>query len=171
MFPSASLRGALLRSNLIHIPKRLLRRYTPRNDDPHTPSLRGALAPKQSRAKYLLFLFLLSLPMGAIADVSRETRAQALYKEVRCPECAGQSIAESDSPDSKALRGFIDEQLKEGRSDEVIRDELRTLFGDEILFHPPFQAKTLFLWLAPFVLFFLILFIFLWKGYRSRSKK
>ncbi|OJW50558.1 MAG: hypothetical protein BGO67_05645 [Alphaproteobacteria bacterium 41-28] len=150
---------------------RLLRRYTPRNDDPHTPSLRGALAPKQSRAKYLLFLFLLSLPMGAIADVSRETRAQALYKEVRCPECAGQSIAESDSPDSKALRGFIDEQLKEGRSDEVIRDELRTLFGDEILFHPPFQAKTLFLWLAPFVLFFLILFIFLWKGYRSRSKK
>jgi cytochrome c-type biogenesis protein CcmF len=149
----------------------LLRSEAPRNDDPHTPSLRGAFAPEQSSAKYFLLLVLLSLPMASWADVSRETRAQALYKEVRCPECAVQSIAESDSPDSKALRGFIDEQLKEGRSDEVIRDELRTLFGDDILFHPPFQVNTLFLWLAPFGLFFLLLFIFLWKLYRSRGKK
>ena len=109
--------------------------------------------------------------MTSLADVSRETRAQALYKEVRCSECAGQSIAESESPESKALRGFIDEQLKEGKSDEVILDEIRMLFGEGILFHPPFQVKTLFLWLAPFGLFFIILCIFLWRGYRSRAKK
>lgn len=137
-------------------------------------SLRHCEAPreqKQSKIKHhLLFLFFLSLPIASWANVSRETKAQALYKEVRCPECAGQSIAESESPESRALRGFIDEQLKEGKSDETIRDELRTLFGDDILFHPPFQANTLFLWLAPFGLFLLILILFLWKGYRSRAK-
>jgi len=150
----------------------LLRSEAPRKDGTSSRLREAPKGPWRSRiGKHLLFLILLSLPMGAIADVSRETRAQALYKEVRCPECTGQSIAESDSPESRALRGFIDEQLKEGRSDEVIRDELRTLFGDEILFHPPFQAKTLFLWLAPFGIFFLILLIFLWKLYRSRGKK
>ena len=109
--------------------------------------------------------------MASLAEESLDTRAHALYKEVRCPECAGQSIAESESPESIALRGFIVEQLKEGRSDEVIRDELRTLFGEDILFRPPFEAKTLFLWLAPFGLFFLILVLFLWKGYQSRARK
>jgi cytochrome c-type biogenesis protein CcmF len=145
----------------------------PRNDDPPAPSLRGAQATKQSKAKqiYLLFLVLLSLPISSSANVSRETKAQALYRQVRCPECAGQSITESESPESRALRGFIDEQLKEGKSDEEILDELRTLFGDDVLFRPPFQANTLFLWLAPFGLFFLILILFFWKGYRSQAKK
>ncbi len=152
----------------------LLRRCTPRNDGGGvvivTPVKSGG---KQSsiKPKHLLFLIFLFLPTASWAEEPLESRAHALYKEVRCPECAGQSIAESESPESIALRGFIVEQLKDGRSDEVIRDELRTLFGEDILFRPPFEAKTLFLWLAPFGLFFLIIFLFLWKGYRSRSRK
>ncbi|MBS0271453.1 MAG: cytochrome c biogenesis protein CcsA [Proteobacteria bacterium] len=122
------------------------------------------------RKKSLLILTLLLLPTFSYAESTYDTRAQALYKEVRCPECAGQSIADSETPDSKAIRGFIIEQLKEGKSDEMIRDELRTLFGDEILFHPPFDKKTYFLWFLPFGLFFLILLGFFWKGYQSRAK-
>ncbi len=123
------------------------------------------------KPKYFLFLLLFFSPLTSLADGALETRAQALYKEVRCPECAGQSIAESETPESKALRGFIVEQLKEGKSDEMIRDEIRTLFGEDILFRPPFDKNTLFLWLAPFGLFFLIFLGFLWQGYRSRVKK
>lgn len=121
------------------------------------------------KRKELLLLFLL-FSSPAFAESPLEKRAHALYKEVRCSECAGQSIAESNSPDSKALRGFIVEQLEEGKSDETIRDELRTLFGEDILFRPPFESKTLFLWLFPFVLFLGILLVFLWKGYQSRAK-
>ncbi len=121
------------------------------------------------KRKYLVFLFFLfSFP--AFADGDLDARAHALYKEVRCTICSGQSIAESESGESKALRGFIMEQLQEGKSDETIRDELRTLFGEDILFRPPFNTKTFFLWLFPFGLFFLVLLGFLWRRYRGRWK-
>lgn len=116
-----------------------------------------------------LFIFLL-LPTLSYAESALETRTHALYKEVRCPVCAGQSIAESDSPDSKALRGFIDEQIRLGKSNDMIRDELRALFGDEILFHPPFNPKTYLLWGLPFGLLMFALISFFWKGYRTRRK-
>ena len=121
------------------------------------------------KRKNLVFLFLLfSFPAFAEGDL--ESRAQALYKEVRCTVCSGQSIAESESGESKALRGFIVEQLQEGKSEETIRDELRTLFGEDILFRPPFNNKTLFLWFFPFGLFFLVLLGFMWKRYHTRRK-
>lgn len=122
------------------------------------------------RKKSLLILTLLFIPTFSYAEGTFDMRAQAFYKEVRCPECAGQSIADSETPESKALRGFIVEQLELGKSDEIIRDELRTLFGDEILFHPPLDTKTYFLWFLPFGLFFLVLLGFFWKGYHSRAK-
>ena len=121
------------------------------------------------KRKHLVFLFFL-FSFAAFAEGDLESRAQALYKEVRCTVCSGQSIAESESGESKALRGFIVEQLQEGKSDETIRDELRTLFGEDILFRPPFNNKTLFLWMFPFGLFFLVLLGFLWKRNRSRRK-
>jgi cytochrome c-type biogenesis protein CcmF len=128
----------------------------------------GAAISLMKRKELLLLFLLFSFP--AFAESAIEKKAHTLYKEVRCPECAGQSIAESDSPQSKALRGFIVEQLEEGKSDETIRDELRTLFGEDILFRPPFENKTLFLWLFPFVLFLGIILLFFWKGYQSRAK-
>lgn len=123
------------------------------------------------RRKHALTLLLILLPSFSFAESSLEKRANSLFKEVRCPVCAGQSIAESETPESKALKGFILEQLNEDKSDEVIRDELRTLFGEEILFHPPFQLNTLFLWLAPFGIFLLICLGLFWKAYRSKINK
>ena len=121
------------------------------------------------KRKYLVFLFFLfSFPAFAESDL--ESRVQALYKEVRCSVCVGQSIADSQAPESKALRGFILQQLQEGKSEESIRDDLQTLFGEDVLFRPPFNHKTLFLWLFPFGLFFLVLLGFLWRRNQSRRK-
>jgi cytochrome c-type biogenesis protein CcmF len=121
------------------------------------------------KRKHLVFLFFLfSFPAFAEGDL--ESRAQALYKEVRCSVCVGQSIADSQAPESKALRGFIMQQLREGKSEEAIRDDLRTLFGEDVLFHPPFNNKTLFLWMFPFGLFFAVLLGFLWRRNQGRWK-
>jgi cytochrome c-type biogenesis protein CcmF len=120
------------------------------------------------RRKLAFVLFLCLLPTLSLAETSLENRAQDLYKEVRCPVCAGQSIAESENPESIALRGFILDQLKSGKSEEALRDDLRILFGDDILFRPPLAYNTLLLWGAPFVLFLLIFLVFLWKMYRRK---
>ena len=122
------------------------------------------------KKRYLLFLLFL-LPSVIHADETLEKRANALSQEVRCPVCLGQSIAESETEESEALKIFIQAKLKEGESEEAIRETLRTLYGDEILFRPPFENRTIFLWLAPFGFFFLILMILLWKIVQSRVKR
>lgn len=115
------------------------------------------------RRKQLALLFLLALPSSLLADAPLEKRAQALYNEVRCPVCLGQSIADSQAPEARVLKSFVLEKLNKGEPDGKIREDLRALYGDEILFHPPFAKRTLFLWLAPFGLFLLLLIGFLWK--------
>jgi cytochrome c-type biogenesis protein CcmF len=124
----------------------------------------GALVSLLRRKEVLIILLtLLLMPhdLNAMPD---------LYKEVRCPVCAGQSIADSEMPEAKALKEFISEELKKGKSDEEIREELRKKFGDDILFRPPFNQKTIFLWGFPFALFLLVLLGFLWRGFQSRAK-
>lgn len=112
---------------------------------------------------FIMLLALLLMPhdLNATSD---------LYKEVRCPVCAGQSIADSDMPEATALKEFISEELEKGKSAEAIRDTLRQKFGDDILFRPPFNQKTIFLWGLPFALFLLVLLGFLWRGFQSRAK-
>ncbi|MDZ4322515.1 MAG: cytochrome c-type biogenesis CcmF C-terminal domain-containing protein [Alphaproteobacteria bacterium] len=124
----------------------------------------GALISLLRRKEVLLILLaflLIPHDLNATSD---------LYKEVRCPVCAGQSIADSEMPEAIALRKFISDELEKGKSAEAIREELRQRFGDDILFRPPFNQKTVFLWGLPFALFFFVLLGFLWRGFQSRAK-
>jgi cytochrome c-type biogenesis protein CcmF len=107
---------------------------------------------------------------GSTLDIQH--RAHTLAQEIRCPVCLGQSIAESDMAESETLKTFILEQLKEGKSEEEIQQQLRHLYGDKILFRPPFETSTWALWLAPYVFFFCTLFGifgFLWFKLRRRG--
>lgn len=114
----------------------------------------------------VLFLLIL-LPTLAFAATPLEKRATALYQEVRCPVCLGQSIADSETDESQAIKKFILGKLKQGESEDTIRETLRLRFGDEILLRPPFEGHTLFLWLAPFGLFFLLILGVGWRVIRS----
>jgi len=120
------------------------------------------------RHALLIMLFLLSLTTQA--DANEEKRASSLQQEVRCPVCAGQSISDSDTEEAEFLRIYISRQLKEGKTEEQIRKDLREKFGNEILFRPPLEAHTLFLWFAPFALLLLILVWIAWKLNKSRIK-
>ena len=51
------------------------------------------------------------------------------------------------------LRHYVREKISLGKSDEIIVNNLRTAYGDEIMMRPPVQENTLFLWLTPFFLF------------------
>jgi len=111
---------------------------------------------------------LLFLSSGAsFAETDFEKRAAYLNAEVRCPVCAGQSIADSETTEAYILKRFILESLAEGTSEETIREKLRAIYGDEILFRPPFEGASLFLWIAPFGIFILVLACFFWRGSRK----
>jgi cytochrome c-type biogenesis protein CcmF len=153
--------GALLSFLNLKIPE-LLRRYPPRRKQ------RQLFHVKQSIMG--ICLICLFLPFASFAESALEKRANAFNKEVRCPVCLGQSIADSETEEANALKKFVFKKLQEGDSEEIIREKLRSLYGDEILFHPPFKTNTLLLWLAPFGFFLFLLGGILWKGVRTRTK-
>jgi len=136
-----------------------------RGDDNKIKQSKAPSSTLRTKIKKLILLFFLILPISSSADTTLENRAHTLSQEVRCPVCLGQSIAESETEESEALKIFILQRLKEGESEEEIRAKLRSLYSDEILFRPPFEGHTWFLWIAPFGFFFFILMIFLWKSY------
>jgi len=119
----------------------------------------------------VFFLLLCNVAFQANAEVINfpfeteleETRFQSLLMELRCPKCQNQSLAESDAPIAMDLRQKIYELIKEGKSDQEIREYLVARYGDFINYRPPLRANTIILWAGPVVLllFSLILAFFL----------
>ncbi len=78
-----------------------------------------------------------------------EERAQRIYSGVMCPQCAGQTIDESNAPIAEAMRTAIQAQLRNGASDDAIMDSLVQSYGEGILASPPTRGFSLLAWLVP----------------------
>ena len=107
-------------------------------------------------------------PEAPLADPTAEARARALMHESRCLVCQGESIAESGADLARDLRRLVREQVAAGRSDEQIRAYLKARYGDWILLRPPFDARTLVLWIGP-PLLLLVLLIALFRRWRRAA--
>ena len=88
-------------------------------------------------------------PEEILDDPKLEARARALSKQLRCLVCQNQSIDDSDADLARDLRIEVRRQITAGRSDEIIIDQIRQKYGDYVLFNPPLDRGTVFLWLAP----------------------
>ena len=111
-----------------------------------------------------LFLFV-SLPITANIDLyefeddSTRTRYSKLTKELRCPKCQNQDIADSNSPISSDMRREVHRLLVEGKQDSEIVNFMVERFGEFVSYKPRVQSSTYLLWFGP--LFLVILGIFL----------
>ena len=97
-------------------------------------------------------------PEEILSNPKHELRARNISINIRCMICQNQSIDESNAPLAKDLRILIREKIKEGSKDDEIYEFLTDRYGDFILLKPPFNLKTLFLWLLPII--FLILGVY-----------
>lgn len=97
---------------------------------------------------------------------SERKRFGRLIEEFRCPQCVNTNLAGSDAPIAQDLRGAVFSLMREGKSDQEIRDYLRERYGDFILFKPRFTPGTWALWGTPFVL--LLLATWFLMGIRER---
>ena len=95
----------------------------------------------------------------AETPVTEPQRYQTLIHELRCLVCQNQSIAESNAPLAQDLREQGASQMAAGRSDDEIRDYLTARYGDFVLYRPPLRWRTALLWLGPFLLAVLGLFL------------
>ncbi len=124
--------------------------------------------------KLVLCLFLLSQSVYAEIEVYQfanpevELRYQSLTEELRCLVCQNQNIADSHAELAQDLRRKVYEKLNSGETNEQIIAYMTERYGDFVLYRPPFNTRTLILWLAP-VLTLLIGGIGFWSLLKRRE--
>ena len=84
-------------------------------------------------------------------DAERE-RFRDLTKELRCPKCQNQDIADSNAPIAADLRKEIFRMLGEGKDNQQILDFMVARYGDFVLYKPALTSKTAVLWFGPLAL-------------------
>ena len=84
-------------------------------------------------------------------DAERE-RYQQLTKELRCPKCQNQDIADSNAPIAADLRREIFRMLGEGQSNQQIIDFMVDRYGDFVRYKPALSGRTWLLWFGPGIL-------------------
>ena len=83
-----------------------------------------------------------SKPQSLPKQQSLYQRTMAIAGEYRCPVCAGESAATSDTPAAADIRDLIRKWLEEGQSPAQIRSYLIADYGESILEKPPRLAWT-----------------------------
>jgi cytochrome c-type biogenesis protein CcmH len=104
--------------------------------------------------------------------VSLSDRTLAVARELRCPVCQGESVADSESGISKGMRAIIRRKLAKGQSSDSIKRYFAARYGNKILLAPPASGIGGVAWLAPPLLVaggmgLLLTLVFDW---RSRSR-
>jgi cytochrome c-type biogenesis protein CcmH len=107
--------------------------------------------------------FTISESLYKFDNAEDEKRFYSLIKEIRCPKCTSGSLASSNAPVSEDIKSKIIELIKEGKSDQEIKQFLSDRFGNQVLYNPGFSKDTYFLWLAPGLFLILILLIFFFR--------
>lgn len=76
-------------------------------------------------------------------------RIQSLAESYACPECTGQSVAESNAAVAVTIRDFIRNEVNAGATDLEIRDALILAYGGDVLLTPPSDGIGSVIWILP----------------------
>lgn len=85
-------------------------------------------------------------------DPVMEKRYQSLIKELRCPKCQNQNLADSNSQIAVDLRNEVYSMLAQGKADMEITSYMVERYGDFVLYRPKVNQLTYILWFGPAIL-------------------
>lgn len=87
----------------------------------------------------------------ATAPAPDSNRAEAIGSRIKCPVCAGESIAASPSGLARDMMAQVEDLVGRGYSDDQVVEEILASYGGAQLLDPPRSGITLMLWLSPVV--------------------
>jgi cytochrome c-type biogenesis protein CcmH len=79
-------------------------------------------------------------------DPTPAERAEALARQLRCPDCQSLSVADSPTQSAVEIRRQIDELVADGASDEEVTAHFVARYGEWVRLAPSAPA----LWVIPF---------------------
>jgi len=85
-------------------------------------------------------------------DEVTKIRFQSLSKELRCPKCQNQNLADSNSPIAEDLRLELYDLLQQGKADSEIVNFMVARYGEFVLYRPRVSNLTYILWFGPALL-------------------
>jgi cytochrome c-type biogenesis protein CcmH len=85
-------------------------------------------------------------------DEAVEKRLVAIAEELRCLVCQNESLAGSRADLAQDLRREVRGLIKQGKTDQEVKDFLVSRYGDFVLYEPPVKPTTWLLWGGPFAL-------------------
>ncbi|KZN12985.1 cytochrome C biogenesis protein CcmH [Marinomonas sp. TW1] len=102
-----------------------------------------------------------------------QVRYQSLIKELRCPKCQNQNLADSNSGISVDLRQQVHNMIESGKTDQEIVDYMVARYGTFVLYRPQNTPATFLLWYGPFILLLggVVLFVAVLMKNRGRGSK
>ncbi|MFR9718072.1 cytochrome c-type biogenesis protein [Aeromonas diversa] len=130
-------------------------------------------------ALFALAFALLGMSTAARADIdvynfdsdAQEQTFRELTKELRCPKCQNQDIADSNAGLAKDLRDKTYQMVRAGKSKEEVVDYMVARYGNFILYDPPLMASTLILWAGPFAVILIGVMVVVRRSRRSQQEK
>jgi cytochrome c-type biogenesis protein CcmH len=90
--------------------------------------------------------------ISAAQPKSLDDRTLDVARQIQCPVCNGESVADSPSLKASEMRAVIRQQLAEGRSEQQVRAYFSQVYGSDILESPPPQGFTALIWLMPLLM-------------------
>jgi cytochrome c-type biogenesis protein CcmH len=109
-----------------------------------------------------------SFANAQLPDAAQEANAKDLMLSLRCIQCQGQSIADSDAPIAQVMRSEVRVRIQQGESPDAIRSWMISRYGEWVSYDPPLSGATMILWLAPLLL--LAAAIFASRGLFRKAK-
>ena len=94
-----------------------------------------------------------------VTGVADQERFQSLTNELRCMVCQNQTIAESNAGLAVDLKKQVAKQINEGKTDDQILNFMEERYGEFVLYNPPVSLENSLLWLTPFVVLIIAVFI------------
>ena len=125
---------------------------------------------------FVIGLLLIQTPFAESTEASdfetkeQQSRYTQLIENIRCPVCQGQSIGGSNSDLAKDLREKVSEMILDSKTDSEIYSFMVERYGDFVVYKPPINSKTYFLWFAP-VLVLMISLLYLFRSTRENKEK
>ncbi|MDP5031762.1 MAG: cytochrome c-type biogenesis protein CcmH [Paraglaciecola sp.] len=72
-----------------------------------------------------------------------------LSKELRCPKCQNQNLADSDAMIAADLKRKVHDLVKQGQNKDQVIAYMKQRYGDFVYYQPPVNSMTIWLWLLP----------------------
>jgi cytochrome c-type biogenesis protein CcmH len=88
---------------------------------------------------------------GGDGPVTDQERVDRIARQVRCPTCESQSVADSRAPASDAIRDEVQRRVDNGERDSEILSFLVGRYGKDILLKPEARGVTGLVWVLPLV--------------------